>query len=231
MIVSLTGDDQRRTRFVDEDRIDLVDNGVGQLSLHPILRRIDHVVAQVVEAEFVVRPIGDVAGEGRLFRVMVHLRQVDADGQAEEPVQLPHPFGVAIGQIVVHRDDMHAIAGQCIQIGRQGGDQGLSFAGAHFGNLAMMQNHAADQLHVEVPHSEGSLAGFTHHGKRLRQQRIKGRALNSSVLARSASSVSALTPASSALIWRTTAEYWRISRSLRLPKIFLRSPEIIWIVL
>ncbi len=32
-------------------------------------------------------------------------------------------------------------------------DQGLALAGAHFGDLAVVQGHAADQLHIEVAHA------------------------------------------------------------------------------
>jgi hypothetical protein len=47
-----------------------------------------------------------------------HLRQVDTDRQTEKAMQPPHPFRVAVGQVVVDRHDMHALAGQRIQVGR-----------------------------------------------------------------------------------------------------------------
>src|SRR6218665_2283895 len=45
-------DDQRRARLVDQDGIDLIDDGVVQALLHAVLRFVDHVVAQIVEAVF-----------------------------------------------------------------------------------------------------------------------------------------------------------------------------------
>jgi hypothetical protein len=84
---------------------------------------------------------------------------------------------VAAGQVVVDGDDMHALAGQRIQIGRQGGHQRLALAGAHFGNLALMQRHAADHLHIEMAHAEHPLAGFAHHRKGLGQQGVEAFAL------------------------------------------------------
>ena len=54
------GDDQRRPRLVDQDGVHLVNDGEIQLPLR-VLRQIElHVVAQVVEAELVVRAVGDV---------------------------------------------------------------------------------------------------------------------------------------------------------------------------
>ncbi len=104
---------------------------------------------------------------------MVHLRQIDADGQAEEPVDPAHPVGVALRQVVVDRDDVDALAGQRIEVGRQRRDQRLALAGAHFGDLAVMQRHAADQLHVEMAHLQRALARFADHGESLRQHRVE----------------------------------------------------------
>ena len=58
------GDDQRRARLVDQDRVDLVDDRVDELALHAILGPERQVVAQIVEAELVVRAVGDVGGVG-----------------------------------------------------------------------------------------------------------------------------------------------------------------------
>ena len=55
-----TGDDQRRARLVDEDRVDLVDDRVEVTALDEVLLAPGHVVAQIVEAEFVVRAVRDV---------------------------------------------------------------------------------------------------------------------------------------------------------------------------
>ena len=62
--------------------------------------------------------------------------------------------GVAPGQIVVDCHDMHTLAAQCIEIGRKGGYQGLALTGAHLGDLAIVEHHAADQLDIEVAHAQ-----------------------------------------------------------------------------
>ena len=93
--------------------------------------------------------------------------------QAQEAVELAHPLGVAAGEVVVDRDDVHAVAGQGVQVGRQGRDQGLALAGLHLGDLALVQHHAADQLDVEVAHLERADRGFAHGRERLRQQVVQ----------------------------------------------------------
>ncbi|MNF87046.1 hypothetical protein D3C84_695010 [compost metagenome] len=69
---------------------------------------------------------------------------------------------------------MHALAGQRIEVDRQGRHQGLAFPGAHLGDLALVQGHAADQLDVEVAHAHDALARFTRNGEGFRQQLIEG---------------------------------------------------------
>jgi hypothetical protein len=45
-------------------------------------------------------------------------------------------------------------AGQGVQNHGQGGDQGLALAGLHFRDLALVQDHAAHELDVEMAHAE-----------------------------------------------------------------------------
>ena len=48
-----------------EDRVDFVDEREVELALHQIFDLPRHVVAQVIEADLVVRHVGDVAVVGR----------------------------------------------------------------------------------------------------------------------------------------------------------------------
>ena len=60
IIADRPGDDQRRPRFVDEHGVHFVHDRVGVRTLDALLERDDHVVAQVVESELVVRAVRDV---------------------------------------------------------------------------------------------------------------------------------------------------------------------------
>ena len=57
-------DDQRGARLVDQDRVDLVHDRVVVLALDHLVEAEPHVVAEVVEAELVVRAVGDVGRVG-----------------------------------------------------------------------------------------------------------------------------------------------------------------------
>ncbi len=89
----------------------------------------------------------------------------DADGEAEEAVDLAHPLGVALGEIVVDGDDVDAVAGERVEVAGEGGDEGLAFAGLHLGDLALVEDHAADHLDVEVAHADDAAAGFADYGE------------------------------------------------------------------
>ena len=178
-------------------RMESTSSTIGEVvaALYQVVQRVRHVVAQVVEAELVVGAVGDVGGVRDAPLVGRHLRQDDADVQAEEAVHAAHPLGVAFGQVVVDGDDVHALAGQRVEVRRQHAGQGLALTGLHLGDVAEVQRRAAHHLDVELPlvkHAPGRLAGDR---ERLGQQVVEvapsaTRFLNSSVLARSSASES-----------------------------------------
>ena len=156
-IIKRTGDDQRGPGLVDQDRVDFVHDGEDVPALDHVLHPVLHVVAQVVEAELVVGAVGDVGVVGDLALLVVHAVDDDADLEAEEIVDLPHPFGIALGEVVVHRHHVHAAPGERVQIDRQRRHQRLAFAGLHLRDAALVQDHAADELDVEMPLPERAL--------------------------------------------------------------------------
>jgi hypothetical protein len=156
---------------------DFVDDGEHMAALDHVLQPVLHVVAQVVEAQLVVGAVGHVAGVLAAALVVVEPMHDHADRQAEEAVDLPHPLGVALGEIVVHGHDMDAAVGERVEIDRQGGDQGLAFAGLHLGDAALVQDHAADQLHVEMPLAERALGRLAHRREGRDQDIVEGLAV------------------------------------------------------
>ena len=134
--VGRTRDDQRCTRLVDEDRVDLVDDRRIVTALDQVVQRVGHVVAQIVEAELVVRAVGDVGGvRSPAFRGC-HARENHADLEAQEAVDAAHPLRVALGQVVVDGDHVDALVGDRIEIRRQSAGQRLALAGLHLGDVA-----------------------------------------------------------------------------------------------
>ena len=182
-----------------------------------------HVVAQVVEAELVVRAVGDVAGVGLLPLGRVHVALDGADGQAQARVDRAHPFHVAAGEVVVDRDDVDALAVERVEIGGQRGDERLAFAGDHLGDVAAVQDHAADDLHVVVPHAEEPAARLAAGGEGFDQEvverlaRVQPPAELGGLRLRARRRSSPGTSASSALIASTLGCSFLMNRALAEP--------------
>ncbi len=116
----LARDDQRGTRFVDQDIIHLVNDGKVQFSLYHLLKRGNHVIAQVVKAELVVCAIGyiGVVGGPALSRLWLNGVDKHTNSKPQGFIDLAHPLGVTPCQVVVDGDDVYALACQGIQISR-----------------------------------------------------------------------------------------------------------------
>ena len=155
-VLGRAGDDQRGAGLVDQDRIHLIDDGEVVAALHEVLAAERHVVAQVVETEFVVGAVGDVGPVGEATFGGRHRGQDDADLQAEEMMDPPHLLGLVLGQVVVGGDDVHTITRQCIQVGRKSADEGFSLAGFHLRDVAPVECRAAHDLNVEMTFVEHS---------------------------------------------------------------------------
>ncbi len=182
------GDDQRRARLVDQDVVDLIHDREVVPTLDLFAEILGHVVAQVVEAELRVGAVDHVAGvRALLFLEGLHVLQ-HAHGHAERVVDRAHPFGVASRQVVVDGHHVHAPALRCLAVGVAVGDgmhrqrvehhsqrrsQRLALACLHLRDLALVQGHRADHLHVEVAHAHRALTGLAHDRKALRQQRVE----------------------------------------------------------
>ncbi len=132
-----------------------------------------HVVAQIIEAELVIGAVGHVGGVGLPALIVVKAVHDDADGHTEELINLTHPLGVAAGKVVIHRDDVDALAGERIQINRGRGDQRLALASAHFGNRALVQHEPAHELDIEVALLERPLGGLAHGGESGRNEIVE----------------------------------------------------------
>ena len=162
-----TRDDERGTCLVDQDGVDLVDDGVMVAALHALLGASDHVVAQVIETELGVGAVGDVGLVGRTLELERHVVLEQTDGHSQVLVDAAHPLGVALGQVIVDGNDVYTLAGNSVEVAGQRGDQGLAFAGLHLGDMPLVQCHGANELHVKVTHARDALGSLTHGGKSL----------------------------------------------------------------
>ena len=148
-----SADDEWGPGFVDQHRVDLIDNGEVVLALHELFRPCGHVVPQVVEPKLVVGAERHVTLIRLTTRLAVGLVLVDAiDGQSMEFVEGTHPLGVATGEVVVDGHHMNATSREGVEEDGQRGHKGFSFPRLHLRRLAAVEGDASNQLHVVVNH-------------------------------------------------------------------------------
>jgi hypothetical protein len=155
-------------RLVDQHRVGFVDEGDVGVGRHQVVDVGDQLVAQHVEADFVDRRVGHVASVGGAAFVGGRLGGDPADGQTHCLKQRAHPLGVAAGQVVVHRDDVHAAARDRVSRGSDRPGERLALAGRHLDDVAGQHAQRAEQLNVKRPQARCPLRCLTGDGQELR---------------------------------------------------------------
>ncbi len=153
---------QRDQRLVDEHRIGLVDQRYVGVRRHQVGDVGDQLVAQHVEPDLVDGGIGDVALVCGAPLRGGRLGGDPADGQPHRFQQRAHPFGIALGEVVVDGDDVYVPAREGVPGGSDRTGQCLALAGGHLDDVAGQHPQRAEQLHVEGAQpgrALGSLAG------------------------------------------------------------------------
>ena len=138
-----------------------------------LVERHRHVVAEVVEAELGVGAVGDVGLVRQLAEVERHHVLDEADGHPEALEDAAVPLGVALGEVVVHRHEVHAGAGERVEVQRRRGDEGLALTGLHLGDVALVKDDAAHHLNVEHPLLRLAPARLAHGCERLEEQLVE----------------------------------------------------------
>ena len=84
-----------------------------------------------------------------------------------------HPLRVALGEVVVHGDDVDAIARERIEVGGADRGQGLALAGLHLHYPAAVKHDPAEDLDVEGPLAEHPPGGLADQGEGLGQKLVE----------------------------------------------------------
>ena len=171
---ALAGNDQRRSRLVDQYGVHLVDDGVVQISLYQLFFVDHHVITKIIKSQLIVGHVGNVAGIGRPALVAFHGIEHNAHGQSQKFMNLSHPLSITVSQIIIDRHNVDALAFQRIQISRKSRHQRLSFTGFHLRNPSLMQNDTADQLYPVMLHVQHTSGRFSDGRISLHQNIVQG---------------------------------------------------------
>ena len=173
---------ERSARLVDENGVHLVDDCEVEFALNLVRLAHDHIVAQKVEAQFVVGAIGYVACVRRALLLVFHAGNDHAHAQSEKTMHLAHPRRVTRGEIVVDGDDVHAFARQRVEIRRHRSDKRFAFARAHLGDSALMQSDTAHKLNEERTQPEHPVRRLAYRCERVGENVIERLALCQTLL-------------------------------------------------
>ncbi len=148
------GNNQRGTRFIDEDGVNLIHNGEEVFALDELIGfGYKRVIAQVIKSKLVVRSVGYVCPVSRTPAFRMRIIFVDyVDRHAQEFKHRAHPFGVTLGEVRVHGNEVNTASHESIQIYRRKRNKGFTFPGFHLCNFPLMDCNAAEQLHVVLHH-------------------------------------------------------------------------------
>ncbi len=141
-----------------------------------------HVITEIIETKLIICHIGDITVVGCLTLFGGHGVQYDADAETEELMNPAHPLRITLCEVVIDRNDMDALALQCIQVCRTGRYEGLTLTGSHLCDTPLVKNDTTDQLYREVLHLIDTPCGFTYRRIRLRENAVQALALCDALL-------------------------------------------------
>ena len=169
----LAGDDQRRSRLINENAVGFINDAVVQFPLRQLRWVCGHIVAQVVKPQLAVLNIRDISGVHHPSLRVRHGVLDIAGAHAQSGEYLPHPFRLPAHQEVIGRHQMSTLARQRIQIQRHRRRQRLAFTRLHLHYHAVVEGDATSHLHPERPLRDDSIRRLPHACKRLRQQVVE----------------------------------------------------------
>ncbi len=94
----------------------------------------------------------------------------------ERAVDAAHELGLVRREVVVDRDDVDALAGDRVEVGREGRGQGLALTGLHLGDVAEVKRRAAHDLDVVGALAERALGRLADGRERLGHELVERRA-------------------------------------------------------
>ena len=142
----------------------------------------DHIVAEVVKAEFVICAVGNIGIISLLTRLGIEPLDNKADRKSQISVDIAHPFAVTLCEIIVNGNDMYTVARKRVEVCGKGSHKGFTFTRFHFGDSALMKHDTADKLNVVMALAENSPRCFSYRRERFGKDIVERFALCQSAL-------------------------------------------------
>ena len=118
-LAALAGNDKRSTRFVDQYRVHLIDDGIVEFSLHQLFFVNLHIITQIIKTQLIIGDISNITTVCCTALFIGVAVQNHAYGQAQKFMHLSHPCRISVCQVIIDGNDVYALSFQCIQIRRK----------------------------------------------------------------------------------------------------------------
>ena len=138
---------KRSSGFIDKNRVDLIDDCIIKASLYKLFLIDNHVIPEIIKSKFVIGYICDIRIICLTSLIAIHTIKDNSDRKSEEFMYLAHPLGITLGKIIINRNNMYALAFQCIKICRKKTCLCLTFTGSHLCDSSLMENNTTHKLH------------------------------------------------------------------------------------
>src|SRR5215212_1734155 len=103
-----TGNDQRSSCIIDQYAVGFIHHGKMMFSLHHFFGGVNHVIAEIIKAKFVISTVRDVSEISFSPVISIGLVFINAiNGNAEPFKNSSVPFLVTPGQIIIYGYDMY----------------------------------------------------------------------------------------------------------------------------
>src|SRR6056300_105421 len=87
--------DQRCTRFINKDRINLINDRKAEIALHHITKAELQIIAEIVKAKLIIRAVSDITTIGSTALIVIKPARDAANAETQKFIDLAHPCRIA----------------------------------------------------------------------------------------------------------------------------------------
>ena len=160
---TLSGNDKRSSCFINQYRVDFIDDGIFQSTLYELFFINNHVISQIVKSEFIVCYISNITVICCTTFVIIHTVQNNTYCKSKEFMYLSHPLSISFCEVIVDCYNMNTFTCKSIQICWKCRYKCLTFTSSHLCNSSLMKNHTTNNLNTIMFHSKRSACRFSYN--------------------------------------------------------------------
>ena len=105
--VTASGNNKRCSCFINENRVNLIDNRKIRFSLHPVFFLYNHVVTKIVKSEFIICCICNITVVSCTSFFIIKTMKDTSNSKTEKTMNFSHFFSLSFSKIVVNGNNVN----------------------------------------------------------------------------------------------------------------------------